>query len=145
MEHKRKLTAKQSGFIDYYLVSLNATSAAIQAGYSAKCARQIGHRLLTNVAIRQEVDARLTKLHEANKKALIIASRAAIAALSNVLEQGSWSAKVSAANSILDRAGYRFTDNVFSDLKTNSQDNYEEVRDRILGRLSKDTNGILRQ
>ena len=36
------LTAKQERFVDEYLVDLNATQAAIRAGYSKNSARQIG-------------------------------------------------------------------------------------------------------
>ena len=37
-----ELTAKQSRFVDEYLVDLDATKAAIRAGYSAKSASQLG-------------------------------------------------------------------------------------------------------
>lgn len=43
------LTSKQRRFVENYLLDLNATQAAIRAGYSQKTARQQGHRLLTNV------------------------------------------------------------------------------------------------
>src|SRR5947209_15849915 len=46
-------------FIDEYPVDLNATEAAKRAGYSAKTARQQGQRLLSNVDIRQAIDAKL--------------------------------------------------------------------------------------
>lgn len=46
-----KLNAKQQRFVAEYLVDLNATQAAIRAGYSEKTAKQIGSRLLTNVDI----------------------------------------------------------------------------------------------
>ena len=46
-----KLTEKQKKFVDEYLIDLNATQAAIRAGYSEKTARSIGQRLLTNVDI----------------------------------------------------------------------------------------------
>jgi len=42
------LTARQERFVDEYLVDLNATQAAIRAGYSAKSAHVEGSRLLTN-------------------------------------------------------------------------------------------------
>jgi phage terminase small subunit len=42
---------KQRAFVRYYLETLNASEAARTAGYSAKTARQIGSRLLTNVDI----------------------------------------------------------------------------------------------
>lgn len=46
------LTVKQQRFVDEYLIDLNATQAAIRAGYSQKTARQIGNRMLTNVDIQ---------------------------------------------------------------------------------------------
>ena len=46
-----KLTAKQQAFVAEFLVDLNATQAAIRAGYSAKTANEQGARLLTNVSV----------------------------------------------------------------------------------------------
>ena len=37
-----KLTPKQQRFIDEYMIDLNATQAAMRAGYSSRTARQIG-------------------------------------------------------------------------------------------------------
>lgn len=45
------LTPKQARFIAEYLIDLNATQAAIRAGYSAKTAEQQGPRLLGYVEI----------------------------------------------------------------------------------------------
>ena len=42
-----KLTAKQKIFCDEYIISLNATQAAIKAGYSKKTARKIAAENLT--------------------------------------------------------------------------------------------------
>lgn len=50
-----KLTDKQQCFVDEYLIDLNATQAAIRAGYSAKTADQQGSRLLANVKVKQAV------------------------------------------------------------------------------------------
>lgn len=50
-----KLTKKQQLFVDEYLIDLNATQAAIRAGYSAKTADQQGSRMLTNVKVQQAV------------------------------------------------------------------------------------------
>lgn len=47
-----ELTAKQTKFIDEYLVDLNATQAAIRAGYSRRTARTIAADLLANVYIK---------------------------------------------------------------------------------------------
>ena len=52
------LNKKQHKFIDEYLIDLNATEAAIRAGYSKKTARQQGSRLLTNDDISAEVKRR---------------------------------------------------------------------------------------
>lgn len=41
------LTAKQALFVKEYLVDLNATGAAVRAGYSEKTAKVIGHENLT--------------------------------------------------------------------------------------------------
>lgn len=50
-----KLTDKQQCFVDEYLIDLNATQAAIRAGYSAKTADQQGSRLLANIKVKQAV------------------------------------------------------------------------------------------
>ena len=49
------LTAKQAAFVREYLLDLNATQAAIRAGYSAKTAEQQGPRLLGNVGVAAEI------------------------------------------------------------------------------------------
>ena len=40
----RKLTNKQKLFVEEYLVDLNATQAALRAGYSKKMAGRIGYQ-----------------------------------------------------------------------------------------------------
>jgi hypothetical protein len=42
---------KQERFVEEFLIDLNATQAAIRAGYSEKTAKSQGQRLLTNVDI----------------------------------------------------------------------------------------------
>lgn len=56
-----KMTAKQMRFCDEYLIDLNATQAAIRAGYSKKTARKIGQENLTKRDIRQYIDARMAE------------------------------------------------------------------------------------
>lgn len=46
------LNARQQRFIEEYLIDLNATQAAIRAGYSAKTANRISSKLLTNIDIQ---------------------------------------------------------------------------------------------
>nr|DAG31478.1 MAG TPA: Terminase small subunit [Caudoviricetes sp.] len=51
----RKLTDKQQRFVSEYLIDLNATQAAIRAGYSPKTANEQGARLLANVSIQEAI------------------------------------------------------------------------------------------
>ena len=48
-----KLTAKQKKFVDEYLIDLNATQAAIRAGYSKKAANRIASDNLSKHDIQQ--------------------------------------------------------------------------------------------
>lgn len=67
-----KLTDKRERFCEEYLVDLNATQAAIRAGYSEKTARQQGQRLLSNVVI----EARIAELkRERSMRTQITADR----------------------------------------------------------------------
>lgn len=50
-----KITAKQAAFVREYLVDLNATKAAVRAGYSAKTANEQAARLLAKVSISQVI------------------------------------------------------------------------------------------
>ncbi|EIM39504.1 bacteriophage terminase small subunit [Acinetobacter sp. HA] len=45
------LTPKQQRFVEEYLIDLNATQAAIRAGYSERTANEQGSRLLANVSV----------------------------------------------------------------------------------------------
>lgn len=51
------LNAKQQRFVDEYLIDLNATQAAIRAGYSQKTAHSIGHENLNKPDIAAAVAA----------------------------------------------------------------------------------------
>ncbi|MED3888158.1 terminase small subunit [Priestia aryabhattai] len=59
-----KLTPKQQRFVEEYLVDLNATQAALRAGYSEKTARAIGQQNLTKLYIQQEIQKRMNKRSE---------------------------------------------------------------------------------
>lgn len=50
-----KLTAKQARFVEEYLIDLNATQAAIRAGYSAKTAGSVGSENLQKPEIAAAV------------------------------------------------------------------------------------------
>jgi phage terminase small subunit len=51
------LTAKQWQFVAEYLIDLNATQAAIRAGYSAKNADKIGSQLLGKTRVAEAIQA----------------------------------------------------------------------------------------
>ena len=50
-----KLTPKQQRFVDEYLIDLNATQAAIRAGYSEKTAQEQSSRMLSNVIVSDAI------------------------------------------------------------------------------------------
>lgn len=56
------LTLKQQRFADEYIISGNATQAAMLAGYSKKTARSIGQENLTKPDIKKYIDERLDEL-----------------------------------------------------------------------------------
>ena len=51
------LTLKQQRFVDEYMVDLNATQAAIRAGYSSETAQEQSSRLLSNVMVQAAISA----------------------------------------------------------------------------------------
>lgn len=59
------LTAKQQRFCDEYLIDMNATQAAVRAGYSKKTARVIGQENLTKPAIREYIEKRMAEKEKA--------------------------------------------------------------------------------
>ena len=59
-----KLTDKQRKFCNEYLIDLNATQAAIRAGYSEKTANVIGSENLAKPYIREYIDKRLAEKEE---------------------------------------------------------------------------------
>lgn len=56
-----KMTAKQKLFCDEYLIDLNATQAAIRAGYSKKTANRIGTENLSKLVIKQYIADRMAE------------------------------------------------------------------------------------
>ena len=55
------MTPKQSRFVAEYLIDLNATQAAIRAGYSHRTARQIGEENLTKPDVKAAVEAAMAE------------------------------------------------------------------------------------
>lgn len=59
-----KLTIKQRRFADEYIISGNATEAAIKAGYAKKAAYQQGAENLKKPHIREYIDKRLEEIND---------------------------------------------------------------------------------
>lgn len=53
------MNKKQERFVDEYLIDLNATKAAIRAGYSERTAEQIGFQLLKKTSVAAAVAERM--------------------------------------------------------------------------------------
>lgn len=85
-----KLTAKQQRFCDEYLIDLNATQAAIRAGYSKKTARKIGQENLTKPDIKQYIENRMAE----KEKALIADQDEVLRYLTSVLRGESQSTEI---------------------------------------------------
>ena len=49
------MTERQKRFVEEYLIDLNATQAAIRAGFSVKTANEQGSRMLANVSIQTAI------------------------------------------------------------------------------------------
>ena len=60
----RKLTPRQARFIEEYLIDLNATQAAIRAGYSERGAHVRGAELLTNRKVSAAVEKAMAERSE---------------------------------------------------------------------------------
>ncbi|HBI2170509.1 TPA: terminase small subunit [Listeria monocytogenes] len=61
MSDERELTQKQKRFCDEYLIDLNATQAAIRAGYSKKTARAIANENFTKPYIKEYIEKRMAE------------------------------------------------------------------------------------
>lgn len=59
-----RLTIKQKRFADEYIISGNATEAAIKAGYAERSAYQLGAENLKKPQIKSYIDERLEELND---------------------------------------------------------------------------------
>jgi phage terminase small subunit len=69
-----ELTDKQQRFVEEYLIDLNATQAAIRAGYSEESARSIGSENLTKPDIQEAISdarARLTEAAQVTQERIV--------------------------------------------------------------------------
>jgi phage terminase small subunit len=115
------LTPKQQRFVDEYLIDLNATQAAIRAGYSEKTARSVGSENLSKpdiaaaIAERQEKRAEKSELSEAwvldRLKENVDRSMVAIPVMAfdhekkQMVETGEWTYQGQVANKALELIG----------------------------------------
>ena len=79
----QKLTPKQQRFADEYLIDLNATQAAIRAGYSKKTADTMASRLLGNVKVAEYI----AKMMESKQSDLIATQDEILQTLTRILRR----------------------------------------------------------
>ena len=78
---------KQRRFVAEYLIDLNATQAAIRAGYSAKTASSQGERLLRNVEVQRAVaEAKAARSEKTGIDAAWVLSRLAAEAFADLAD-----------------------------------------------------------
>ena len=90
-----KLTPKQQRFCDEYLIDLNATQAAIRAGYSEKTAYRTGADNLKKPQIRAFIDERM-----AEKESKLIADQDEVLKYLTAVLRGDSKAHVLARNEL---------------------------------------------
>lgn len=82
-----KLTGRQRKFVEEYLVDMNATAAAVRAGYSPRTAKQMAHENLTKPDLRRVVDEALAVRAKRNEvKADHVVRELAMIAFSDIRE-----------------------------------------------------------
>ena len=80
---EKQLSAQESLFISHYIVDFNASKAAQQAGYSAKCAGQQGYRLLN----RAHIQANIAREIERRKDDALLSEKEILRGILTVLDR----------------------------------------------------------
>lgn len=93
----KKMTAKQRRFCDEYLIDLNATQAAIRAGYSKKTAYAIGEENLRKPELKKYIEQRM-----AEKESQLIADQDEVLKYLTSVMRGESSAEVVVVENIGD-------------------------------------------
>ncbi|MFD1407534.1 terminase small subunit [Kroppenstedtia eburnea] len=89
-----KLTSKQQRFVEEYLVDLNATQAAIRAGYSQRNAGKIGHELLGKEKIAEAIDrAKAERSERTEVSQDMVVKQLAKIAFADIKDVVSWGGK----------------------------------------------------
>lgn len=90
------LTPKQQRFVEEYLIDLNATQAAIRAGYSEKTAKEIGSENLTKPNIAKAIAEAQEKLSNKAQVTVEIVVQGLLNEAKDLSEGSTQSARVSA-------------------------------------------------
>jgi len=96
------LTKKQKRFVEEYLIDLNATQAAIRAGYSPDSAEQIGYQLLQKTSVSCEIAKAMAERSKrtgiSQDRILYELAKMAFANISNVVDLDSAKVKPDASD-----------------------------------------------
>ena len=100
------LTAKQQKFVNEYLIDLNATQAAIRAGYSKKTSGSIGEENLKKPEIQAVIEKRMKEREKRTEitqdKVIAELAKIAFADQRNVMTWGSSGVKLKDSDSLSD-------------------------------------------
>jgi DNA-binding helix-hairpin-helix protein with protein kinase domain len=105
---KDELTQRQKVFCEHYIESGNGTEAAKAAGYSEKSVKQMASENLSKPNIRAYIEELNERRYRETQQIFKRYAVTAFETLVDIAENGRVEvARVNAANSILDRAGYK--------------------------------------
>ena len=90
------LTPKQQRFVEEYLIDLNATQAAIRAGYSEKTAKEIGSENLTKPNIAKAIQEAQESLSNKTQLTVDMVVQGLLKEAQDYAEGSTQSARVSA-------------------------------------------------
>ncbi|MBU2741285.1 terminase small subunit [Acidithiobacillus albertensis] len=124
------MNQRQELFCFEYAHSLNATEAAIKAGYAETSAYSIGHENLRKPEIQCRITELLDERRAEQQRRFINAADAAIATLESIMADAAAtpSARVAAANSLLDRGGHAVINKSLIKAKVNVNELTNEQR-----------------
>jgi phage terminase small subunit len=112
----RELTPKQDMFVKEYLIDLNATQAAIRAGYSEKTAHVIANQLLNKTLVSDAIK----KARQEQSKRTLITADDVIQSIIDIRQMAINSDKLSdalKANELLGKHLVLFTDKLQSEVQ----------------------------
>ena len=140
-----KLRPKQEHFAEEFLIDLNATQAAIRAGYSEKTARSQGQRLLTNVDIAKAIaagQAKRGKRTEIDADYVLTSIKETMEERKGTGEHGNPNAVLKGAE-LLGRHLAMFTDKAVVDMNHGLQDMDDDALEAHARRLAEKVGGKL--